>query len=444
MARARGRILVADDERTMLDLFRETLSSEWDVDVAGDGSEASDLLTSHAYDLAFLDLRMPGADGAELVRKIRAAGLPLKAIVMSAHAGEERRREILAGGADRFLEKPLLPQDIESIALEMMRASSEGVRPRVVAESPAMREVLGMIDRIAPTRATVLLQGETGTGKEVLARELHERSDRRGRPFIRVNCAALAEGLLESELFGHERGSFTGAVRTTRGLFQLADRGTLLLDEISEVSEGLQSKLLRVLQEREVRRVGGAEDIAVDARVVATTNRDLAAEVREGRFRADLYHRLNVIRFDVPPLRERGEDLVPLVEALLARKASEHRLGIPDVSPAAWTALRAHPWHGNVRELENALERALLLCSGRVIEPAGLGLEASAPVGPAALAPGMKLRDAERELILATLAAAGGNRTRASETLGISVRTMRNKLKEYRVAGLLAGEDTAC
>jgi two-component system response regulator FlrC len=307
-----------------------------------------------------------------------------------------------------------------------------------------MRNVLAVIDRIAPTRATVLLQGETGTGKEVLARELHERSDRRGRPFIRVNCAALAEGLLESELFGHERGSFTGAVRTTRGLFQLADRGTLLLDEISEISEGLQAKLLRVLQEREVRRVGGAEDIAVDARVVATTNRDLAAAVRDGRFRADLYHRLNVIRVDIPRLRERGEDLVPLVETLLARKAREHGLAVPDVSAAAWAALRAHPWHGNVRELENALERALLLCSGPGIEPAGLGLEAPFTAAPTSLTPGMKLRDAERELILATLAAAGGNRTRASETLGISVRTMRNKLKEYRDAGLFDGEEAPC
>lgn len=443
MARGRGRVLVADDERTMLDLFRETLSADWDVDVAGDGSEAQDLLAARAYDLAFLDLRMPGADGAELVRRIREAGLPLKAIVMSAHAGEERRREILAGGADRFLEKPFLPQDIETIAREMMRASVGDPGPRVVGDSPAMRGVLSVIERIAPTRATVLLQGETGTGKEVLARELHERSDRRGRPFIRVNCAALAEGLLESELFGHERGSFTGAVRTTRGLFQLADRGTILLDEISEISEGLQAKLLRVLQEREVRRVGGAEEIAVDARVVATTNRDLAAAVREGRFRADLYHRLNVIRVDVPALRERGEDLPALVDTLLGRKAREHGLAVPDVSAAAWSALRAHPWPGNVRELENALERALLLCSGRVIEPARLGLDAPMAAAPA-FGPGMKLRDAERELILATLAATGGNRTRASETLGISVRTMRNKLREYRDAGLFEGEEATC
>jgi len=444
MPKAKGRVLVADDERTMLELFRETLSAEWEVDLAGDGREASDLLAERAYDVAFLDLRMPGADGAELVRRIRDAGLPLKAIVMSAHAGEERRREILAGGADRFLEKPFLPQDIESVVQEMMRAAHP-VRPLLVARDPAMREVLDVIDRVSPTRATVLLQGETGTGKELLAREIHERSDRRDRPFIRVNCAALAEGLLESELFGHERGSFTGAVRTTRGLFQLADRGTLLLDEISEVSAGLQAKLLRVLQEKEVRRVGGAADISVDARVVATTNRDLAAEVREGRFRADLYHRLNVIRIDVPPLRERPLDVEPLVDAILDRKAREHGLARPAVSTGAWRVLRSHRWGGNVRELENALERALLLASGRTIEAAGLGLDGSVPVGPVGrVLAGTTLRDAERELILATLDATGGNRTRASRMLGISVRTMRNKLHEYRSEGHLPEEDPTC
>lgn len=443
MPKTKGRVLVADDELTMLELFRETLGGEWDVDLAGDGREASDMLAVGSYDLAFIDLRMPGADGSEVVRRAREAGLPLKAVVMSAHAGEERRREILEGGADRFLAKPFLPQDIEQIAQEMMRVAA---RPRslMVAEDPRMRDVLGLVDRIAGTRATVLLQGETGTGKELLAREIHERSDRRDRPFIRVNCAALAEGLLESELFGHERGSFTGAVRTTRGLFQLADRGTLLLDEISEVSEGLQAKLLRVLQEREVRRVGGAANIAVDARVIATTNRDLAVEVKEGRFRADLYHRLNVINVQVPPLRERPEDVEPLVETILERKSREHGLGVPRISDKAWAVIRSHPWPGNVRELENCLERALLLCSGGELGVGGLGLEAAVVRDGSGITPGTKLRDAERELILATLDSVGGNRTRASEMLGISVRTMRNKLREYRSGGYLTEEGAQC
>ncbi len=438
MTKPKGRVLVADDERTMLELFRETLGSDWDVHLAGDGAEAADLLDANAYDLAFLDLRMPGADGAELVRRIREAGLPLKAIVMSAHAGEERRRELLAGGADRFLPKPFLPQDIESLVTELMAASRPSPS-RLVAEDDTMRRLLEVVDRVAGTRATVLLQGETGTGKELLAREIHDRSDRRSRPFIRVNCAALAEGLLESELFGHERGSFTGAVRTTRGLFQLADGGTLLLDEISEVSEGLQAKLLRVLQERELRRVGGAANIAVDVRIVATTNRDLAQEVRQGRFREDLFHRLNVIRLDVPPLRERPTDLEPLVQALLERKSLEHGLPTPRVGVEAWQAIRSHAWTGNVRELENALERALLLSPVGTVEAPALGLGATPRKSGGGLAPGTRLRDAERELILATLESVGGNRTRAAELLGISVRTMRNKLREYRESGHFEG-----
>lgn len=437
MPRTKGRVLVADDERTMLELFRETLGDEWEVHLAGDGEQAAELLESHTFDLAFLDLRMPGADGAELVRRIRDAGLPLKAVVMSAHAGPERRREILDGGADHFLEKPFLPRDIEEVAQALMTVSRPP-KSRLIADDPKMKDLLDVIDHVAATRATILLQGETGTGKEVLAREIHERSDRRDRSFIRVNCAALAEGLLESELFGHERGSFTGAVRTTRGLFQLADRGTLLLDEISEISEGLQAKLLRVLQEREIRRVGGAANIAVDVRIVATTNRDLATEVKEGRFRPDLYHRLNVIRLIVPALRERPGDLPALVASILDRKAREHGLSVPRTTDSVWQAMRSHSWPGNVRELENALERALLLCPGGTLSTEALGLEVvSVIAGARGLVPGTKLRDAERDLILVTLASVGGNRTRASEMLGISVRTMRNKLREYREQGLL-------
>ncbi|NNE44634.1 MAG: sigma-54-dependent Fis family transcriptional regulator [Gemmatimonadetes bacterium] len=431
MSQRLGRVLVADDERTMLELFRETLSSEWEVRVARDGDEAVDLLESENFDVAFVDLRMPGRDGAEVLRTLQASGRRIPTVMMSAHAGRERQRELLGGGADLFLEKPFRPETIEETVRNL---SGLGPAPdRLIVRDPRMEEVIRVIDRVARTRATVLLQGETGTGKELLAREIHTRSHRDNRPFLQVNCAALTEGLLESELFGHERGSFTGAVRNTRGLFLAAQGGTLLLDEISETSATLQAKLLRVLQEREVRPVGSDRSVAVDVRIVATTNRDLASEVAAGRFRQDLYHRLNVVRIDVPALRERPGDLGPLTDAIVTRKAEEHELSRPVIEPCFERALADHPWPGNVRELENALERALLLCDGNLRAD---DLHLDPPEMPAS-APqvGMTVREAERDLILATLEATRLNRTRAAEMLGISVRTLRNKLHEYRDSG---------
>jgi two-component system response regulator FlrC len=423
----------------MLELFRETLSGEWEVCLARDGEEAAELLDRQEFDLAFLDLRMPGRDGAELLRRIRRTGKRLPTVLMSAHAGESRRAELLDGGAVRFLEKPFLPEEIEETARDLA-PRSESDRVRLVAEDPAMLRLLGVIDRVAPTRATVLLQGETGTGKELLARRIHAHSGRKDRPFVRVNCAALAEGLLESELFGHERGSFTGAIRTTRGLFQMAHGGTLLLDEISEISPALQAKLLRVLQEREIRRVGGASAIPVDVRVLATTNRDLGREVADGNFRIDLYHRLNVVRLEVPALRSRPDDLEPLVAAILDRKTQEHELPRPRLTASAVARLREHPWPGNVRELENVLERALLLAPSDTLDADDLSIERA--TGPAAegITVGTTLKDAERILLLETLRSVKGNRTRASRILGISVRTMRNKLREYREAGIRTEE----
>jgi DNA-binding NtrC family response regulator len=432
-------VLVADDENTMLELFEETLSSDWDVWLARDGAEAERLLSSQTFDLAFLDLRMPERDGAQVVQSARAAGARLPLVIMSAHAGEERRRELLGGGADRFLAKPFLPELIEETARELTTGGTNA-DSTIVSKSGAMEDVLQIVDRVAKTRATVLLQGETGTGKELLAQEIHRRSGRCRRPFVRVNCAALTESLLESELFGHERGAFTGAIRQTQGLFEAAHGGTLLLDEISEISPPLQAKLLRVLQEREIRRVGSSRTVAVDARIVATTNRDLALEVRQGRFRADLFHRLNVVRIEVPALRARPEDIAPLVTTLLDRKAIEHDLPRPAVDSAATAALSAYSWPGNVRELENTLERALLLCRDRVIRVEDLALEVASAGPEASFSVGTTVKDAERALILETLHALRGNRTRAAKMLGISVRTMRNKLHEYRAQGLDLGE----
>jgi DNA-binding NtrC family response regulator len=432
----RGRVLVADDERTMLDLFEETLSSDWDVRLARDGQEALDLIGRESFDLAFVDLRMPGRNGVDVLRHIRESGRRLPTVLMSAHAGAEHRDELLRGGADAFLAKPFLPEVIERTAREL----SEGAASALVAEDPAMLRVLERIRRVAPTRATVLLAGETGTGKELLAREIHRRSRRAGRAFLSVNCAALTESLLDSELFGHERGSFTGAVRASQGLFEAAHEGTLLLDEISEISPALQAKLLRVLQEREVRRVGASRTIEVDARIIATTNRDLAREAAAGRFRGDLYHRLNVVRIDVPPLRARPGDLAPLTDFVLNRKSVEHDLPRPAVDPGLFARLSAHAWPGNVRELENALERALLLSGSDVLRAEHLELDEAAPESGFA-AVGTTVHEAERALILATLAATRGNRTRAAGLLGLSVRTLRNKLHEYRRSGHFPTEE---
>ncbi len=435
MPKLRGRILVADDEPTMRELFRETLAGEWDVALASDGEEAAGLLDHQDFDLAFLDLKMPGRDGADLLRRIRRSGKRLPTVMMSAHAGGTRRRELLEGGADRFLEKPFLPDLIEATTNDLAAGSATDA-VRFIADDPAMILVMDIVRRVAPTRATVLLQGETGTGKELIAHEIHRESGRKNRPYVRVNCAALADGLLESELFGHERGAFTGAIRTTPGLFQAAHGGTLLLDEISEIPPALQAKLLRVLQEREIRRVGGAASVPVDVRVLATTNRDLAREVEAGRFRMDLYHRLNVVRIEVPALRARPADLQPLVDSILDRKALEHETTRPRVSAVTLRRLREHGWPGNVRELENVLERALLLATESELTPADLDIDgARNPGGPAGFPSGTTWKEAERILILDTLESAQGNRTRASRILGISVRTMRNKLREYRKTG---------
>jgi len=318
------------------------------------------------------------------------------------------------------------------------RAEREG--GFLVGESPAMRALADTAARAAESNVTVLITGESGTGKQVLSEFIHRSSGRSGGPFVYINCVALSDELIESTLFGHEKGAFTGALSQKPGRVEAAAGGTAFLDEIGDVSAKLQAKLLHFLETGEFERVGGSRTLSVDCRVIAATNRDLRQAIRDGDFREDLFYRLNVITLDVPPLRERPGDLEPLVASILERKAREHGLASPDVPPATWRALRSHPWSGNVRELENSLERALLLCSGGTLDVSGLGLEPPATDASGVL-PGTRLRDAERELILATLRATDGNRTRASEMLGISVRTMRNKLREYREAGYLKEED---
>ncbi len=408
------------------------------------------------FDLIISDYRMPNATGLDLLEVLRSQGYEIPVIIMTGYSSIEHAVMSIRHGAVDYLTKPLRQEALRiavnnAIEVARLRRENEAYRREItslrgqrtiVGESPSLREVMDTIAMVAPTRATVLLEGESGTGKELFARALHEQSPRKDEPFVTVNCAALPEGLVESTLFGHERGAFTGATQRQSGAFERAHRGTLLLDEVSEMRLDLQAKLLRAIQEQEFERVGGSQPVRVDVRIVATTNRDLLAEVEAGRFRRDLYYRLAVVPVKTPPLRERLDDLPRLVEHFVAVTASELGVRPLIVRPEAIVALGQRSWPGNIRELANAVERAVLLCRGGV-----LGTEAFGPVPGAAAAAAaataaanaasaasaaadipLNLRDLERIAIERALAATGGHRTRAADLLGISERTLRNKL----------------
>jgi two-component system response regulator FlrC len=451
------RILVVDDEPGMRAGLVEVLGrGGFAVEAAATGEDGLARLEGGGIDLLVTDLRLPGLGGLDLLRELRRRGVDVPAIVITAHGTVEDAVAAMKLGAFDFLSKPFSPADLlhmagraagspgpsgaeRSMAPGTGRArGAESVPPRrrpIISRDPALLHVLEVAESVASSRAPVLIQGESGTGKELLARYLHESGTRRGKAFVAVNCAALPRDLLESELFGHERGAFTGAVSRKTGKFELASGGTILLDEISEMEAGLQAKLLRVLQEYEIDRVGGTAPVPVDVRVVATTNRRLRELVDRGRFREDLYYRLTVIPLVLPPLRERVGDVDLLADHFLARFAAGRRLGL---SAAARDALRARPWPGNVRELENTLERASLLVHGTEIGPPDLDDREPAPraLGGGSLA-GLTVRDVERQLIFDTLKRTQNNRTQAARLLGISIRTLRNKLAEYRQRGEL-------
>ncbi|MCF8062308.1 MAG: sigma-54 dependent transcriptional regulator [Deltaproteobacteria bacterium] len=390
--------------------------------------------------------------GLALLREVRSAFPAMPVILASARPTIEEATEAIRLGATEYL-----PENVDSDRLWAVletTLSTPGARapleprgslPRrntarrpPVAVHPEMIRIIDLAARIAPSRSTVLIQGESGTGKEVIARFIHESGHRSAGPFVAVNCAALPENLLESELFGHEKGAFTGAIGRKKGKFELANGGTLLLDEISEMAVSVQAKLLRVLQEREVDRVGGQTPVAVDVRVIATTNRDLEKDVREGAFRQDLFYRLNVVPLHLPPLRKRPDDITRLAEQFLHETASLNELPAKTLSPEAESRLRQMPWPGNVRELENLMERAVLLVDGDCVRPddldflAGLGGSEDAAAREETGEKVLPLREMEKRMIYRALDDHQGNRTRASKVLGISVRTLRNKLNEYR------------
>ena len=453
MTKASGRILVVDDDfahRTML----RTLITGWGYEVieADDGAAAVEAVQKDPFDLVLTDIRMVRVSGLEALEEIHRFNPALPVILMTAYASVETAVEALKKGAYDYLTKPL---DFDELRLALERALEHGHlreenrmlreslgarfdRGSLIGRSAAMTRLLDLVAQVAPSEATVLVTGESGTGKEMIAGAIHTNSPRKGGPFIRINCAAIAETLLESELFGHEKGSFTGAERRKEGKFRQADRGTIFLDEVSEMSLGMQVKLLRVLQEREFTRVGGEDVIRVDVRVIAATNRDLLKALQEGRFREDLYYRLNVVMLRVPALRERREDIPLLAQHFLNIFAEKNRKPMQGFTPRAMDRLLRYAWPGNVRELMNTVERGVVLTRANILDEQDVApvLEAQtrqAPADPVSAVPGgdKSLESMEKATILKTLEEAGGNKSEAARRLGITRRTLHLKLKKY-------------
>ncbi len=459
---AATKVLVADDDRTIRRNLVKLLESEgYTALEAADGDDALESIRSHAPDAVLLDLKMPGRDGLEVLNELGSALADLPVIVVTAFGGSSAAIEAMRRGAYDYLSKPF---DLDELMLTLKRAlkqralafevkalrartgeqpgdpSDEGTdsEPELIGQSTAMREVFKLIGLAAATDAPVLIVGESGTGKELVAAALHRHSDRAAGPFIRVNCGALPEGLVESELFGHERGAFTGADRQKPGRFERGGGGTIFLDEVGELPLPAQAKILRVLQQHEFERVGGTETLRTDARVISATHRDLAKEVASGRFREDLYYRLNVAHIVIPTLRDRPEDIAILADYILRRLERRHGWRELSLSPEALVAVRERPWPGNVRQLENALARAAIAARGRAILPEHLDadeladmsfpavVDSSDPVPLRAL-----LAEVERRAIARALAACNGNRTRTAERLGISRRQLFDKIREY-------------
>jgi DNA-binding NtrC family response regulator len=446
-------ILVVDDERSMREFLEASLGARYRVLTASDGDEGLTVLRTEKIDVVLSDIQMPGTDGMALLAGIRELASPHPVVIMMTAFGTiEQAVEATRHGAVDYLTKPFGLEQLEHVLdrvreMEALRRENRSLRDNLAARAenlgligthPAMRRLREKITMIADSRGTVLLQGESGTGKEIVARAIHSTGVRGGGPFIRINCAAIPETLLESELFGYERGAFTGAVQARKGKFELADGGTLLLDEISEMPYAMQAKLLRVLQEREFMRLGAKYSTRTDVRILATTNRDLQQEIRDRKFREDLYFRLNVIPLHIVPLRQRKEDIPELAAHFCQAFCAENDKPLMRISARAMAGLVAMDWPGNVRQLQNVIERAVILSSGPELDEEILGLpdELGGAQPTTGFHTDMTLKDMERELILRKLANTRGNRTLAAQELGISVRTLRNKLNLYSGQGL--------
>jgi len=484
------KILIVEDEPVVRNLLQSIFARhKCVVTCVGTLAEATLCVGRESFDLMMLDIRLPDGDGQKFLEQVTTLPERPLVVMVTGYGTIESAVACMRAGAFDYALKPFSPSQIDVILKKaqsyrqllsinkLLTDDPEDDDSVLVGRAPAMARLRQLIDRVAPTDATVLVTGESGTGKEMIAREFYRRSPRRSQPFIKVNCAAISENLIESEFFGHERGAFTGATERREGRFELANMGTLLLDEVSEIPLALQAKLLRVLQEREFERVGGNRTIKVNVRIVATSNRDLLSYVEKGDFRQDLYYRLNVFPVHVPALRERVEDIPVLAEHFLRRFARKHGVKVTGFADSARSAMKSYRWPGNVRELQNTVERAVILSeSGRPVAAAALGLpgdsmrfdtpaslllataEAEAAAAPAsalpeAASPGftdgtgsvLRLDELEKQAILAALRQTAGNRTQAATALGISIRTLRNKLQEYRDAGeaVDSGSDSA-
>jgi two-component system response regulator HydG len=447
------KILVVDDESSHRQMIKAVLSAEgYEIREAADGNQALKAVEEKFHDLILMDIRMPGPSGIESLQKIKdiSPGIPI--IIMTAYASVNTAIDALKSGAYDYLTKPLDIEELKILvakALRFQKLEQENIYlkeqlndrfdfSKIIGRSPAMKQLFETLALVAPSEATVLIVGESGTGKELIANAIHQNSARSQRPFIKVNCAALPETLLESELFGHEKGAFTGAAARRQGRFQLAHNSSILLDEIGEMSPTTQAKILRVLQEREFEPIGSTQTIKVDTRVIAATNKNLEEEIKQGRFREDLFYRINVVTIKVPPLRERHDDIPLLADFFLKRFAEKNRRVIKGFTPRAMDLLMRYDWAGNARELENIVERAVIMARGDMITPMEFPenlkeLDQELKEARIDIAAGRSLKEIEKEMILRTLEETEGNRTHAANILGISRRTLQLKLKEYGI-----------
>ncbi len=451
-------VLIAEDEKNI----REGLGQAMEMDgyetfLAADGLEALKLFEEEVIDLVITDLKMPRLSGEELLRRIVADHPTVPVIMLTGHGTIETAVKAMRDGAFDFLTKPLNLDRLSMLVKRALstrelvlqhRAMQEELEKRrgfdrIIGNSPQMRRIFEVVRQVAATKASVLITGDSGTGKELIADAIHNLSNRKDKAFIKVHCAALTETLLESELFGHEKGSFTGALSRKRGRFELAHLGTIFLDEIGEINPGVQVKILRVLQEKKFERVGGEETVEVDVRIISATNRDLKKEIAEGRFREDLFYRLNVVNIHMPPLRERRDDIPLLVAAFLKEFAEENGRKIDGIEPRARSALYSYPWPGNVRELRNCIESAVVMSKGPVITCDDLPPTIRSGAEDAnfiKISLGSSMADAEKEIIRGTLNHLRGNKSRTAEVLGIGRKTLHRKINEYRIE---EGEDEA-
>lgn len=448
--------LVIDDDPLSREFLAEALRTNgYQVQESPTGEDGVQAAGSREPDILLTDLRLPGIDGIEVLESVKARYPDLPVVVLTAYGTVERAVAAMRAGAEDFLLKPVSPEQLD-VVLERITRRQKLVRenkalkanldadasdgPTIIGESPAFQAAVSLAERVAGTDATVLVRGESGTGKEVIASVLHASSPRASGPMIRVNCAALTESLLTSELFGHDKGAFTGAHARKEGRFELAAGGTIFLDEIGEMPLEVQSRLLRVLESGEFERVGGTKTLKADCRVVAATNRDLETAIAEGRFREDLFYRLNVVPVVLPPLRDRRNDIPALSRHFIERFSVKHGSAARRISNAALERLAEYDWPGNVRELANVVQRALLVARGDFIEPDDLGLPRPTRPPEAQMSVGSTLEEMERTLILQTLEHTGWNRTRAARILGVTARTLSNKLKVWRARGFVSSE----